>query len=428
MTITSTDLSLQAAEAVTFSDQLETEALVRELWDHPAVVAGRKQVAGAMLNGCGIDVPDEAKPRFESIMDEYAASYVARAVARDRSKPRIPWLFNPPMERAGTPVLATRFCGDNPDCIYRWGGLRFPERYRLTGRPTGPIATAVSFAVVRNFGATKTGASIELEELERNPDGSFVIHFGPEPANGRPNHLQIDARSQFLLVRECLSDWNVESPLHFSLECDSATGGDPDLDAIAEEAVHWMTEELPLYFWTTRIFRNMQPNTVKKPVAAGTVGGYPKYVIAPGFFQIKEDEAIVFNWDPADAPYASITLHDWWFVQVDAHRIQSSLTAAQADRNSDGTITAVYSTVDPGIANWLELDGLRNALATFRWYGRIPPEQAPAISAELIKLNELEQHIPPGTRRVSRAEREQRNAERMASFARRIGREGFRLD
>jgi hypothetical protein len=413
--------------SVTSRQQIEAEALVRELWSHPLITAARTRSRNLMLGAYGIDVPKEAMRTFEGVMDEYAVSYLVRTVSRDRDNSRLVWNYNPPFERDGREVRGSRFCGDNPDSYYRFAGIDPGERYRIAGRPGGPEGPSISFNLMRNWGGTDVGPSLDLEAAVREADGSFVLTIDPNTAGGRANHLQSDEATCILIVRECLSDWANQVPLHLTIEREGAKPGtQPDLDRMARDAARWIVHEIPLYFWMIHLFRNLPPNTARAPMPTADYGGHGRYTVSQAFCQFADDECVLVRWDPADSVYSSITVNDWWFRQIDAHRIQSSLNSHQAAIGSDGAITAVISARDPGIVNWIETDGLHDLTPTIRWQGvpERPPRNGPQIVFERVTLQELDRRLPPDIARISRAERDARNQARLAAFMRRAGPEG----
>ena len=63
------------------------------------------------------------------------------------------------------------------------------------------------------------------DDFEVNEDGSFVITVSTEPADGRPNHLQLTSGSTIIAARNTLGDWNDEDPMSLSIE---RVGGPPN--------------------------------------------------------------------------------------------------------------------------------------------------------------------------------------------------------
>lgn len=424
------DRTVDAPSAVETPEQLAAEALVPELWRHPIIQAARQRAGLMMLQAFGNDVPAEAMRRFDEVMDEYTVSYLNRAISRNPAQPHFVWNFNPPFARSGRRVLGSRFCGDNPDAYYRFTGIDPGVDYVVRGRPAGPVGPSISFNLVRNWGGTDVGPAIDLEATEREADGSFLLTLGPEPANGRPNHLQTDAPMAFLMVRECIADWEGEVPLHLRIERKgSEDAREQPLDEMANDAARWIVHEIPLYFWMIHLFRNLDPNTVREPLPTADYGGHGRFTAAQGFCRFEEDEAVIIRWDPADADYSNVVLNDWWFRQIDAHRIQSTLNTRQAAVSSDGSITAIVAARDPGIANWLDTGGLHDLTVSVRWHGlpEEPRREGPTVSFTHVKLSDLSGRLPDGTDPVAPEDREKRNAARRVAFAQRIGSQDFEL-
>lgn len=406
-------------------EQLALEAKARELWEHPRVKGALAKAKALMRAGYGVDVPAEAVSRFGAAMDEYGFSYVERVLCRDRNNFCVHYTCHPPYDRPdGAHVPGCRFYGENPDVVYRWGGLHVDRSQRLICRAVGPPTTAASFALMGTYGGTTPGASVDLHKLERGADGEFVITIDSTAANGRPNHLQTTPGTRLILIREFLGDWQTETPLAMTLEADGVTRGGPwDIEAALADICFFMVEELYLYFWMNHIYRNLEPNTVKGPDAASAMGGSASMATCQAFLQFAEDEAVVLDWDPAGAKLSGLSALDWWFQPIEAHRVQSSLNNFSAASNADGTITAVVAAQDPGIVNWIETQGLRDVLLTGRWQN-LPPERVragPKLQARLVKLAHLGANLPKDAARCSPEERRRRNARRLAAYTRRTG-------
>jgi hypothetical protein len=413
------------------TEQLALEEKAKELWEDPWVKGAMAKAKALMRAGYGIDVPLDMVARFDAAMDEYGFSYVERVLCRDRNNFCVHYTCHPPYERPdGTRVPGCRFYGENPDVAYRWGGIHFDRRQRLICKPVGPATTAASFALMGTYGGTTPGAAVDLDKLDRAPDGSFVITIDSTAADGRPNHLQTLPGTRLLLIREFLGDWATETPLAMTLEADGVTrGGGWDVEAALKDICFFMVEEVYLYFWMNHLYRNLEPNSVKGPEAASAMGGSASMATCQAFFQFAEDEAVIVQWDPAGAKLSGVSALDWWFQPIDAHRIQSSLNHVAAARNSDGTVTAVLAARDAGIVNWIDTGGFRDVLMTGRWQS-LPPSavrKGPRLETKLVKASELDAHLPSDIVRCSPDERRQRDARRLAAYTRRTGNSGSRF-
>ena len=405
--------------------QLALEAKARELFQHPRVRTVVAKAKGLMLAGYGIDVPDEARATLDAAIEEYVFSYVERVLCRDRNNFCVHYTCHPPYRRPdGEHVPGCRFYGENPDAVYRWGGLDPDRSYTLTCRQRGPAPVDASFTLMGTYGGTTPGDAVDLHDLERQADGSFVLTLDARTAEGRPNHLTLTPKTRLLLIREFLSNWAVCTPLEMTLEAEGIRGGGPwDEELALDEICHFAIEELYLYFWMNHIYRNLTPNYINPPQSAAAMGGSASMATAQGYFEIEEDEAAIIDWNPAGARLSGLSALNWWYVPIDAHRLQSTINNHEALPDQDGSITVVLSRSDPGIVNWLDCGGLKHVLLTARWQN-LPDQQmdgGPAISCRMVKLSELNGALPAGIARCSIAERQAMDAARLAAYTRRTG-------
>jgi len=406
-------------------EQRALEAKAIELLAHPRVRAVAAKAKGLMLAGYGVDVPEEARASLDAAIEEYVFSYVERVLCRDRNNFCLHYTCHPAYGRVdGTQVPACRFYGENPDAVYRWGGLDPDRNYRLTCRQTGPAPVDASFTLMGTYGGTTPGHSLDLHDLERDAEGGFVITLDSGPADGRANHLTLTPGTRLLLIREFMGDWSQDTPFAMTLEVEGAARGGPWDEAWAlDEICHYAIEEFYLWFWMNHIYRNLPPNSVTPAQSAAAMGGSAAMATAQGYFELTEDEAVILEWDPADARLSGLSALNWWYIPIDSHRISSTINNHQALPNADGTITVVLSRSDPGVANWLDCGGLRHVLITARWQGlpNEPVRQGARIASRVVKQSQLEKHLPEGMARLSPEERAAINAARLAAYTRRTG-------
>jgi len=406
-------------------EQCALEAKAIELLAHSRVRAVAAKARGLMLAGYGVDVPEEARASLDAAIEEYVFSYVERVLCRDRNNYCLHYTCHPAYRRAdGTQVPACRFYGENPDAVYRWGGLDPDRSYRLTCRQVGTAPVDASFTLMGTYGGTTPGQSLDLHDLERDTEGGFTITLDSSAAQGRANHLTLTPTTRLLLIREFLGDWSRDTPFAMMLEAEGVSHGGAWDDARAlDEICHYAIEEFYLWFWMNHIYRNLPPNSVTPAQSAAAMGGSAAMATAQGYFELAEDEAVVLEWDPADARLSGLSALNWWYIPIDSHRISSTINNHQAVPNADGTITVVLSRSDPGVANWLDCGGLRHVLMTARWQG-LPKEQVQQgarIASRVIKLADLENELPEGMARCSHEERAAMNTARLAAYTRRTG-------
>ncbi len=374
------------------ADQFSAERDVAAMWRTDAVKRARATAGSLFELAYGMDSPQEAKPSFDSAMDEYVTNYLFKAAAADPARPRFVRNFMPAYHWDGRDVPGARMGGDNPDNVYRLAGIVHGARYRVTGKPTGPEASNTSFTLTGNWGTSVTIQTLETADLVREADGSFVISIDDQPANGRANHVTTAPHAKFLFIRESLLDWATECCYDLTIErLDGASAHAQSIEELAEHAAFRLTEEVPLYYWFQRLFAGQAPNSMRAPASSSRLGGLVTQAGSQGHVLIGADEAALVRYQPAGAKYVATELADWWFRSIDAHRRQSSLTAAQSVADPDGWITVVVAREDPGVANWLDTGGLGRVLFFTRWQG-LPREAkhgGPATEIRVVKLDEL---------------------------------------
>ena len=77
-----------------------------------------------------------------------------------------------------------------------------------------------------------------------------------------------------------------------------------------------------------------------------------------GRFELNPGEAFVVDVSDGGAEYFTVPLSNIWGTTLDIVDRTGSLNKAQSVPNEDGTYTYVISPTDPGVANWIDSDGL----------------------------------------------------------------------
>jgi hypothetical protein len=391
------------------------------MWQLPAVVAARKQAAALWRIGYGTDVPAEAESGFEQAMDEYVTNYLLKGTACDTEYPRFVRDFQSPAEIAAAGLPGARMGGDNPDNIYRLAAIAHGTAYKVTGRLVARSAPDVSFSLMGNWGTSVGIATIGLHELELDDEGHFTLTIDDQPAGSRTNHLTSAPHAKFLFVRDSLMDWAQETALDLAIERIGTPSRPPlTTEEKAARACFRLIEEVPLYYWFTRMFSGRAVNAMTVPVKVSSFGGLATQTSSMGRLSLRPNEAAIIRFDPAGARYVSLVDYDWWFRSIDVDKRQSSLTATTAAPDADGWITCVASAEDPGIANWIDTGGFVETLPLVRWQG-LPAEQVrggPVCEVRIVPRDWLDAELP-AAKRIDPAERAHRIAERKAALLRR---------
>jgi len=407
--------------------QIAAEQDVIALWQDERVKAARDLVGRMWKTGWGDTPPDEVRPLIEPHIDEYMTNWLFKAAASDAQHPRFVRDFMPAYSWRGHDVPGARTGGDNPDNIYRLAGIAHGTHYRVTGRVLDEEPANVSFTLVGNYGTSVTIQTIENQQLEREPDGGFVITIDDQPANGRPNHLTTAPHVKFLFVRDSMEDWARETPLNLSIERLGEPKAPPlTRDQMAERAAFRAREDVPLYHWFQCAWTSLRPNSMGPAETLRGMGGLVTQGLSKGYFRLAPDEAVIIDYEPAGAGYVSIQLSDWLYRSMDAGMVQSSLTRAQSAISSDGRVRAVIARCDPGVANWLDCAGFENVLVLHRWQA-LPPQPVnggPQVQTRIVKLDQLREALPSDTAWFTPEQRAEQLAARKAAYARRIQPQG----
>lgn len=405
------------------ADQFAAEDEVRAMWDMPVIRDARAHAAQLWRVAYGEDVPAEAWAAFETAMDEYVANYLFKAAACDPAYPRFVRNFMAAHDGPGGPVPGARMGGDNVDNCYRLAAIAHGAGYVVRIMPVGVPPAHVSFTLVGNWGTSVTIQTIEYYDLERADDGSAAITIDDRPADGRRNHMMTAPNVKFLFVRDTMADWATETPLDLAIERVAGLPTAPlSIEEKAARAAFRLIEEVPLYYWFTRLFSARPINTLTDPGAVTGVGGLMKQASAMGRLQLKPDQAAIIRYDPAGAAYCALALHNWWFQSIDAGDRQSSLTAAMSHVGADGWVTCVACARDPGIVNWIDTTGLRDTLPLIRWQG-LPGtsvRDGPRADMRIVAFDRLEGELPAGVERLDAEGRGGDLAARVVAYRRRL--------
>lgn len=377
---------------------------------------------------------ESARSTIDRASEALAFQAALYAANFDTARPFILWSTNAGHQLNGVDVPSTGYGLDSPDNIYRHATLDGASRYVIRGTRHGKGPAQQTYVIYRSIpGMSATMdeaghmieiAGIKSEVIEADADGNFTITIDADPANGRPNHLQVerDLPSLHLMIRDSLADWDSELPIELTIE---RTGGGepapPRSDAeMASHAAQIIRAYMPYWLNWFETYVHAKPlNEVVTPWKRITGWGMTQQ----GRFALKEGEAWVLTLDPLGARFFDFQISDPWSKAVEYVERTGSFNGAQAEANPDGTITLVASPVDPGVHNWLDTSGLLSGSFQVRWQG-LPESVASGEDAvrkvEVVRLEELAEHIPPTMRRLDASGRAAQLAARKASYANRL--------
>lgn len=403
------------------AEQYAAEREVAAMWDMPQTAAARAHVSQLWRVGHGADVPAGIGDDFEAAVDGYLTNYLFKAAAMDPVRPRFVRAFMPSHSWHGHEVRDSRMGGDNPDNCYRLAGISHGGRYRVRGRVLERRPAHVSFTLVENWGTSVTVETIELNAIEVEEDGTFAITIDDREAEGRRSHMTSNPRTKFLFVRDSMMDWAKETPLELQIErLDSPGMGRLSLEQRLDEGLRRAREEVPLYYWFFRLSAGKAANSMPQPVRTASFGGLVTQATSIGRLHLEDDEAAIIRFAPVGASYNSLQMASWWYRSIDAHRLQTGLSAAQAVRCSKGTVTAVVSAQDPHVANWVQTGGNRHLLPMIRWQGLAQDCPPPWHEMAIVPMRDLAAALGGELPAMDDRARAVQLAERRSAWERRI--------
>jgi hypothetical protein len=311
-----------------------------------------------------------------------------------------------------TPV--SKNFGDNPNCNYLVAFIDGSETYRLWGnRGTVSWIRMATRLLQPDSGlnyvdGVPPGPFMAQEDIQFEPDGSFVALIGPDEQPG--NWLRTDPGAQQLIVRQFFGSWTGEQPMSLQLERVRQEGQTPaplsaarvvqglsDAAAFVErDTAHWIrwadfyepraNEFVPgVPDWTGAVY---------KASSESKLGRLLNFC----FFKLDDDEALLIEFTPPPCFMWVFEQNNRWMTSVDYRYHFSSLNSAQAIAEDDGSVRIVVSNTDPGIPNWLDPAGHRQGLLINRWVDPVG-EQNPLPATRVVNLDELEQ-VLAGVRRI----------------------------
>ena len=300
---------------------------------------------------------------------------------------------------------------DNADQTYHQTFLDGSGTYRVWG--TRGSSKTISFTTY--LPDTLSKSLYVLDDLKYNQDGSFEIIIGGKNMDF-DNWMPLENTSTRLLVRQTLSDWNNEVPGTIHIDrIDKEKGPYPKIntDIVAEDLINLANELLSnITRWPDyhlkRVEQIMPLNSISKPRQVGQTGGLSGRLMSVGHFNLKNDEVLIIKAWPTESSYQGIQLGNPWWQSLDyANRI-SSLTLDQSKVSSDGAIYYLLSKIDPGYHNWLDIEDFNRGVILMRYDGlkNASLDESLYPSAQLIKINDLNKHLPSDEKKIIEGERE----------------------
>ncbi|MDH6245891.1 hypothetical protein [Mycobacterium sp. OTB74] len=404
---------------VATESQHEQELAALELMEHPTVRAAYRSVADTWLSRA--KASDAMRTVFDQAFAEVMFSAAVWSSNQDKLRPKVSCITRLAHPVAGRSIPGSRWGIDNPDTVYRVIPISGDEGYEIRGRVGANRMTENYFTLWdANMGtvAVLNGRTMEVES-----DGTFTISVDSDPAGGRPNHVQSTPEAHEFYIRDVLLNWERDDPNHLTVRRLGSAPSSParTLDEQAEATAAMMAHFADFTGKLSHGVYKMAPNNFNLAWSADRVGAMRNQVYVMGRFDLAPGEAFVVDVSDGGAEYFTVPLSNIWGTTLELVDRTGSLNKAQSTPNDDGTYTYVISPTDPGVANWIDSDGLMEGILTLRMaeFGADGPTEDLGARGRVVKLDNLETDAP-ALHRVSEKDRATQIADRRAAYLRRL--------
>jgi hypothetical protein len=408
-----------AEDPVATASQHEQELAALELIEHPTVRAAYRSVAETWLGRA--KASEAMRERFDDAFAEVMFSAAVWSSNQDKLRPKVSCITRLAHPLEGHRIPGSRWGIDNPDSVYRVIPISGDECYEIRGRVGEHRMTENYFTLWDAHMGTidvLNGRTMQVDS-----DGSFTITVDAEPAGGRPNHVRTTPEAHEFYIRDVLLDWGRDDPNCFEVQ---RLGGPAGTGARTLDEQAEATAAMMAYFgdFTGKLSHGvykMPANRFNLAWSADKVGAMRNQVYVMGRFDLAPDEAFVVDLSDGGAEYFTVPLSNIWGTTLDIIDRTGSLNKAQSVPNEDGTYTYVIAPTDPGVANWIDSDGLREAILTLRMaeFGEAGPREDLGARGRVVKLDRLDAEVPH-LPRVSPEQRAALLSDRRAAYLRRL--------
>lgn len=385
----------------------------------------------------------EALRYVRSALEETAMFASLNAAMGASSEPSFIWTYAAPRRWHGYTMPGSRWYADNVDTFYRTLRIEEDSAYEINVRVGKTLPSQLSFMVYNWLQHDGTdprndvplGTLAITENTPRNPDGTITLTVGPEPANGRPNHVQLKPGAKQVLAREIRGDGSLPA-VRLAVKRTRGTAKVKSLEALAEEAAGLVasgvkaTVNISVGFghlaenqpgelrvrWIEETGSKDQKLSTDEPLGPDRALGF----LTSFLFNLREDEALVLTLNMLDAEYLSINSYRPFILSPEHVYRTSSLNNYQTKKNPDGSITFVFARTDPGVYNWIDSGGIPYGIIAVRWQTLTRPVSGTLKNAmqmiKMVKIADLRQELPPTTVWVTPEQRAEQRATRAKQF------------
>ena len=305
-----------------------------------------------------------------------------------------------PREPAFTNWMASgrKVLGDNPDARYDSAPVSPDYVYEVYGNLSGCAAQTFTVYGRGPLGWNNVAGELTPDQMEIGPDGAFSLILSKERPADAKNWIELNDSAHMFLMRQFFNDVPIEKrPRDFDIRRLDAVAA-PEIYSEAEfakrtdAAADFFTIVVDATFGLARMRAN-PANSMEQPVEfdPSIVGiYYPSVynIYFGGWFDIAEDEALVFEGDDLRGGYAIVHIMNGWLQSIEGPGGNQKFNKSTLKTKEDGSWRAIVSHKDPGTDNWLNPHGHSQGHFTMRI---VHPEGEGTTRprAQKVKLTEL---------------------------------------
>jgi len=322
---------------------------------------------------------DFLKGTYSLVMESYV----------DKGNPADPaltvWMINP----------YRKFAGDNPYTIYTQSPVSIDYEYRLSGKLGNAIYFGVQlYGYAQGFNLPT--ANIGLQNIKRNPDGTFDLIISKNKPAGDVNWLPLANGDHAFLIRQYFKNRNNIQPADLKIERIDNIVNVPDnyLERL-ENANRMLTEYIMGTIEVCKILKENALNNYSQPgaeVRSPKYGGsmYPtRDNTYDGFWiSLKPGEAIHLHGRlPKKALYSSYVFYDRWYQTPDYRNINCFRTGDEISLNNDGSYDLYISPERVNHPNWIDTGGLYEGSYSSRYLVSTDKDFPTVKVVKIVEIN-----------------------------------------
>ena len=302
----------------------------------------------------------------------------------------------------------------DPDGVYKISGFRGTVRIVDFQVGASPLFSYGKANAEKSFGPTL--GNIDIDTLTIGKDGAFeFVLSAKRPEGWTGDWRPLPPKSDHLLVRQLSYDWINEVDARLAIERLDRPAARPrqtkeQIDAALKFIPEWSERWVKMGIgpkegvipwgqaWKTKANENIVLINF-----TGDQGGRAAQLYIAGLFDLKPDEALLYEMAPGKCRYWNLHLGSEMLNTLDFMNRQVSLNGFMAKPDSDGHIRIVISAKDPGVPNWLDNMGHTGG---YIW-GRLDTcEHNDTPTVKKIAVADVRKYLPQDTTVVTVEERD----------------------